>query len=94
MGYVISFAARILPEAALYPSQGDILINDLTEDEESESTPPSSPPAPALRRGKFDDEEEDSDVCQPNTPTIHLPTHSKSRHTDLSDIGSRILGRC
>ena len=33
------------------------------EDEESESTPPSSPPAIA-RRGKFDDEEDDSDVLE------------------------------
>ncbi|KAJ4301320.1 Translation initiation factor 3 subunit J component [Kalmusia sp. IMI 367209] len=34
------------------------------DDEDEESTPPSSPPVPALRRGKFDDEEDDSDVLE------------------------------
>jgi hypothetical protein len=40
------------------------------EDEESEeSSAPNSPPTVAItRRGKFDDEEEDSDVCQPTMP--------------------------
>ncbi|KAF2031787.1 translation initiation factor eIF3 subunit [Setomelanomma holmii] len=35
------------------------------DDEDEESTPPSSPPSkPIARRGKFDDEEEDSDVLE------------------------------
>ena len=35
------------------------------DDEASDSTPPSSPPAPAVvRRGKFDDEEDNSDVVE------------------------------
>ncbi len=41
----------------------------LDDEEEDSSTPPSSPPGPVgiPRRGKFDDEEEDSDVGRTST---------------------------
>jgi hypothetical protein len=51
-----------------------------TDDEDEESTPPSSPPSkPIARRGKFDDEEEDSDVRQPSMPRRAqlLPRHAQ-----------------
>lgn len=75
MGYVIS-ARRALAEAA-HTDRNRRFTDIPPEDEESDSTPPSSPPAaPAVRRGKFDDEEEDSDVRQPETgvaPARHSP---------------------
>jgi hypothetical protein len=49
--------------------------NRATDDEDSDSTPPSSPlRKPIASRGKFDDEEDDSDVRQPTMP----------RHTQLA----------
>jgi hypothetical protein len=57
------------PDALAHPSVRFETDDWLVDDEDEESTPPSSPPAapaaPIARRGKFDDEEEDSDVCQP-----------------------------
>lgn len=54
-----------------------------TDDEEEDSTPPTSPPSkPIARRGKFDDEEDDSDVRQPTMPrAAQLLPHHAQRHT-------------
>jgi hypothetical protein len=55
------------------------------DESEGESTPPTSPP-PLHRRGKFDDEEEDSDVCVLVNPLSHLPLLTRQ-------TGARLMGR-